>query len=147
MLDNWLVKDIVGPIFLIGIGIVLLVLLTSVFWKWKVRRLLKDRVGSVDSFIESFDGSGIDVEVLKCIYGALSKLNSNRSVEFPILANDDIEDVYGIVGEDLEDYIDEILKKTGRSWDNYDENPYRARVITVKDLALFVNAQPTKPDL
>ena len=139
-----MIKDVAVPLVFAFSFIVIIIFVTYVVQKKKVKRLLKNRTGDIQSFIQSFKGYDVDLKVLENVYEMLSDMNSQSSVEFPAMINDDIEDVYGIIGEDLEYYTEQILKSTDRTWDNYENNPYRGTIITVKDLVLFVNAQPLK---
>ncbi len=106
-------------------------------------RLAKERAEfSICQFARSFDYRRVDTKIIRAAYEGLQAWAGGGIKHFPVMATDDIGKLYGMVDEDLDDFAKELAEKTGRDWDSLEQNPLYGKVITVRDLVLFVNFQP-----
>jgi hypothetical protein len=111
--------------------------------KARIRRLAESRAGeSICEFARSFERHRVDTWIVRSVYERLQEYMGG-SPAVPIRARDRLKHDLPIEVEDLEmDLIADMSKQTGRSLSNTSSNPYYAKVETVEDLVLFINAQP-----
>ncbi len=97
---------------------------------------------SICTFAREFDCHEVDTWIIRAVYEELQEfLPTNRTI--PIKASDSLKDDLGLDDDDLDmDLAGIIAQRTGRSFENYEANPYYGKVITVRDLVLFFNNQP-----
>lgn len=106
----------------------------------RFRHLAQQREGvSICQFARSFDCRKTDTRIIRAVYEALQDWAPCR--DFPVLASDDMAEVYGICDEDLDYFAEEIAQKTGRSLKWTEQNPLYGQVVTAGDLVLFLNNQ------
>jgi hypothetical protein len=61
----------------------------------------------------------------------------------PIKADDHLFDTLMLDEDDLDlDLVEIISQRTGRSLEQYENNPFYGKVTTVRNLVLFLNCQP-----
>jgi hypothetical protein len=108
----------------------------------RFRRLAKERVGlSICQFARSFDYRRVDTKIIRGAYEGLQAWAGGGVVNFPVMASDNIGQLYGMVDEDLDDFAQELAQQAGRRWTQLEQNPLYGKVTTVRDLVLFVNSQ------
>jgi hypothetical protein len=61
---------------------------------------------------------------------------------FPVRASDSLLADLNIDSDDIEDLLVDIATRSGHSLDEAEKNPFYGKINTVRDLVLFVNAQP-----
>ncbi len=110
---------------------------TLIGWRHDKREAERRRGESICNFARSFDCRVIDPWVVRAVYEEFSE-------SYPIRAEDSFRDDLRTDEEDLEDSIEAIAQRIGRSLDNTEANLVWGRVenVTVGDLVLFLNAQP-----
>ncbi|MFO0808917.1 MAG: hypothetical protein U0746_09865 [Gemmataceae bacterium] len=125
---------------LLLVGVVSVVAAVAVLGTWvlriRTRRIAASRPReSLDTFRAEVVGLGIPDYVSGAVYRKFQECCSDVVPDFPVRAADGIAEVYGMVGEDLEEAAEELLAECGRV------APDRGRgesVVTVGDLAQFV---------
>lgn len=109
--------------------------------KRRFQRLANSRIGeSICGFARSFDVRATDTWVIRAAYQDLQLIVNVPN--FPVRASDLLAADLGLEPEDVEDLLVDVARRTGRSLDKTESNPYYGRVNSVKDLVLFINAQP-----
>ncbi|TQV78001.1 hypothetical protein FKG95_20495 [Denitrobaculum tricleocarpae] len=106
-------------------------------WRNDKREAERRRGESICSFARSFDCRVIDSWIVRAVYEEFSD-------SFPVRAEDSFRDDLRTDEEDLEDSIEAIAQRIGRSLDNTEANLLWGRLenATACDLVLFLNAQP-----
>jgi hypothetical protein len=111
--------------------------------RFRFRRLVQARAGlSICQFARSFDYRHVDTRIIRAVYEGFQREALPGVKDFPVKASDDIAKVYGMVGEDLEEFAEELAGELGRRWGGFEENPLYGQVTLVGDLVLFLNRQP-----
>lgn len=111
---------------------------------YKMRRIARER-GHPDicAYARSFDFRNTDTKIMRSVYTEMQEwAGVYDGVPFPVQASDNIDDIYNMHPEDLEEMVIEIIEEHDRSFDNYQKNPYYNTMHTVKDLVLFIDHQP-----
>jgi hypothetical protein len=107
----------------------------------RLRRLADERRGeTICHFARSLDYRRLDTKIIRAVYEGLQR---HLGTSFPIRASDDIDQVYRIDWEDVDDLANEIAYGCGRSMDGCERNPYYGRVSTVAEMIEFLCAQPS----
>jgi hypothetical protein len=65
-----------------------------------------------------------------------------ESTNLNVCADDRLLEDLDIDPDDLEQSAADIAARAGRSWEGYEANPYYHKLQTVRDLVMFLNAQP-----
>jgi hypothetical protein len=129
-------------------GIIILALFALVAvgtWLIRIhnRGVARQRVGeNYADFAAYFAEANIPDEILQTTYKYFQEWNSDSVVMFPVRATDNIYDIYGIVDEDLEDAVAEILKKSGRRFPTTSEIFQPPQIETVEDVVVYVTTAP-----
>ena len=125
------------------LGCLVLMLIGTFLIKIRTGRLAKKREGETfNDFAAQFQDSDIPVDVLKNSYDYFGKWNSVSSRIFPVRRSDNIADVYGIVDEDLDDAIEEILTMSGHIPSMREGMLERFQIETVGDLVFHIASAP-----
>jgi hypothetical protein len=104
---------------------------------------MKQRVGeTICQFTRSFDYRKVDTKIIRATYEYLADWNKVKGRPFPVRASDSLHKIYYIVDEDVDELAEEVAKKTGRSLEDAERNPLYGKVMTVRDMVLFINNQP-----
>jgi hypothetical protein len=135
------------PIYIAFIALLALLVITwSKFEQPKIdkyfEKLCKERRGlSICEFAKEFDAQIVDTWIIRATYEQLqAALPTKHPV--PIMASDSLFEALKLDEEDLDlDLVEEIAQRTGRSLENYENNPYYGKVTTVRNLVLFFNHQ------
>jgi len=109
-----------------------------------LQELAKDRTkDTICSFVRSFDYRKLDTKVIRAVYEVLQLFLPNEPRPFPIRAKDNLFDDLKLDEDDLDlDIVAAVAHRTGRSLDNFEDNPFYEKVLTPYDLVMFFNMQP-----
>lgn len=122
------------------LGFVVLIMASSVVLGFRSRRIAAERVGeNYDTFKASFGVNETPQEVLLATYVWFQKWQFGA---FPVRALDNIGSIYGVVEDDLEDAVIEVLAQCGRKLSSEEQVKRMHPIITIRDFALFVAACP-----
>lgn len=127
------------------LGAVLAFLVTTAtgLFRIRARRMARERAGeSFRDFAAQFSGQGIENEVLLAVYRHFQTVMRRDVEHFPVRPGDEIARVYGVVDDDLDDAIKELL--TGRELPT--PTTLLPRVKTVGDLVRLVASRPRLDD-
>jgi len=94
---------------------------------------------SICTFARSFDCRAIDTWIIRAIYEEITSY-----VQYPIRANDDLEDDLIIDDEDWSGLIEVVAQRTGRSFDDCCASAPNTSIQTVRDLIHFLQDQPLR---
>jgi hypothetical protein len=131
--------------FYVVLGITALMVVFTIWDYIGTRRLAASRPGeNFDTFRSSFGTDEVPEVVLRAVYAKFQEWESRWVREFPVRAEDDIAGVYGIVDEDLDDLVKQLLAECGRQLPPETVFRHLGPVIinTVGDLARFVALCP-----
>ncbi|MET1078894.1 MAG: hypothetical protein ABWY06_12845 [Pseudomonas sp.] len=109
----------------------------------RLQQLAAQRPGeSLCSFTRAFAWRKIDTWIIRAVYEELQEYLQGAG-GFPLRAQDHLLRDLGLDAEEVDLYVVEaIAKRTGRSLQHYERNPYFGKVEQVADLVLFFAAQP-----
>ena len=113
-------------------------------WKKKLSNMAIERKDcDIGTFAKSFDYRKIDTWIIRAVYEEVQNYISRENIKVPILASDRLIKDLGIDPEDLNEYLMEVIaQRTGRTFDDYEKNPYFNNLNTVSDLVGYFNYQP-----
>ncbi|WP_348693527.1 hypothetical protein [Duganella fentianensis] len=97
---------------------------------------------SICEFASSFDTRSTDTWIIRAAHQELQAILQSYLRYFPVRASDSLLVDLALDVDDVEDLLRDIAKRSRRSLAKTEENPYFGRLNTVKDLVLFINAQP-----
>jgi hypothetical protein len=107
----------------------------------RLRRLAEQRKGETYyHFAAHFIGENVPEEILRNTYDYFHDWSGAVSV--PVRASDNIDKIYGISDEDLDEAVEAIITKSGRRLPTEDELENFPLFETVEDIVLFVAASP-----
>jgi hypothetical protein len=107
----------------------------------RMRRLAEQRKGETFYHLAAhFIGENVSEEVLRNTYEYF--YDWSGAVSVPVRATDNIDEIYGISDEDLDDAVEAILTKSGRRLPSEEEIESFPLFETVEDVVLFVAASP-----
>jgi len=139
----WLVKALASYLAIIIVFAIVVGLPIAIFDHFRFKRLVRKRAGlSICQFARSFDCRHVDTRIIRAVYEALQGWTSFGIKQFPIMAVDDLNKVYGLKDEDLDDFAENLAQAAKRGWTDLERNPLYGKVTTAKDLVLFLNFQP-----
>src|SRR5437764_32202 len=96
--------------FYVVLGIAALMVVGTIWDYIWTRRIAASRAGeNFDTFRSSFGIDEVPEEVLRAVYAKFQEWQSGWVQEFPVRAEDNIAGVYGIVDEDLDDLVKQLL--------------------------------------
>ena len=103
----------------------------------RTKRLVKQRQGeSICTFARSLDCRHIDTWIIRGVYEEIQSW-----VNYPIRASDRFDEL-GIDAEDIDDIAEIVARRTSRTLDGCEQNPWYGRVYTLYDLVGFFTNQP-----
>jgi hypothetical protein len=130
----------------IGLLIAAVFIIATIATHISVGRMARRRAGEgFSDFAAHFVHKNIPHKILVDTYEYFGRWNAVAGELFPVRPTDNISDVYGCVDEDLEDAMEEILRKSGRRPFTQAEMPQPPRVETVEDFVRYVAAAPVVP--
>jgi hypothetical protein len=97
---------------------------------------------SICTFARSFSTGHVDTWVIRAAHQEIQQLMKSYIPAFPVRASDSLFDDLHIDSDDIEDLLIEIAARSGHALDETEKNPFYGKINTVRDLVLFVNAQP-----
>jgi hypothetical protein len=112
--------------------------------KQRLRAIALTRpAASFAEFAAQFDGTNIQPEVVGAVYEMVQR-GLARVKEFPVLASDDLCEVYAADadGDLFYDILDELLADCGKQYPPSEEGWLLDKVRTVEDLVRFVSSCP-----
>ncbi len=125
------------------LGFVALFVLLMVWDRIRIRRIAASRPGeNFDTFHSSFAADDIPPEILEAVYAKFQKSCSGVVAAFPVRPADDIGRIYGMIDEDLDDAMIEVVAELDRQLPPTEILRKMQPVITVRDFVLFVAACP-----
>src|SRR3954470_11046896 len=101
----------------IFLATVLVVLATAATWLFRLRarRIARSRAGeSYEDFAAHFVRQGIEDEVIVAVYRYFQRRMRRNVEHFPVRAGDDVTEVYGIIEDDVDDAVEELLAGRAR---------------------------------
>lgn len=111
----------------------------------RLNRIAEARQGEdIGTFARAFDRRSphFDPWVVRATWQALTPWVQPN---LPVRPTDSLS-LFGMeLAEDVEDILEEVAERTGRSLDAVEANPYWGRVRTVGDIVEFVSHQPRRP--
>ncbi len=127
------------------LGFLVLLVAGSVWIHVRTRRIAASRPGeNFDTFRSSFRPDEAPEDLLRIVYATFQQ--SSVVAAFPVRADDDIGDIYGMVDDDLDDTILEVVAGSGRVLPPVEQLRRMRPVVTVRDLVSFITACPTMGD-
>lgn len=100
---------------------------------------------SLCTFARSFSTRHVDTWVIRAAHQEIQLLMKSYVPAFPVCASDLLLDDLRLEFEDIEDLLMDIAARSGHSLDGSENNPFYGKIKTVRDLVLFINAQPRWP--
>jgi len=111
--------------------------------KHRFELLASSRNGdTICEFARSFDTRATDTWIIRTAHQELQAVLQSYIRDFPVRASDSLLIDLELDLDDVEDLLLDIARRSSRSLEMTEENPYYGRLNTVKDLVHFVNAQP-----
>jgi hypothetical protein len=130
-------------VYVVGACIVLL-MVGTIWLRVRTRRIAASRPGETfDTFRASFAPDDAEPDVLRAVYEKFQHWNKDAVAAFPVRAEDSIYRIYGMVDEDLDDAILDVLAACRRQL--RPEEQLRP-VVTVRDFVRFVARCPIAAD-
>ena len=109
----------------------------------RLTALRRERPGqTICHFARDFDRRTLDAWVVRATWDALQVYVRRKDSPFPLRATDSLSDVVAIDGEDLDDLIEEISRRAGRTLADLEDNPHFGQVSTTGDIVRLLRAQP-----
>ncbi len=109
--------------------------------RFRSRSIARNRSGdSFQTFRSEFSNDDASEEVILAVYMVFQDWESDAVVDFPVRANDDIGKIYGMVDEDLDDAVLDVIKRLNRHAPSPGEVCNMRPVTTVRDFVLFVDS-------
>ena len=133
---NTIISVIGGIFILITGGTVLLAL--------RARRIASSRLGEgYEDFKRHFAAEEIEERIIFSIYRYFEDSMRSPIVKvFPVRPADTIDGIYGIVDEDVEDMVKDVLQESNRQMPNEGEIKFPVSLQTVQDVVNFVAQCP-----
>jgi hypothetical protein len=109
--------------------------ISSIGWR-RDRRIAAERKGeSICQFARGFDCRSVDTWIIRAVYDEFSGA-------FPLRPSDRLREDLHIDGDDLDFGAIHIARRTGRTLDEYERNPFYGEMKTLHDLVMFFHHQP-----
>ncbi len=127
--------------------LIFMVIGVAYFGGWFDQRLLRHfaerRVGqSICHFARDFNCRITDTLVVRATYEEMQEYFRFVRPHFPLRSSDNFKTDLRMDDEDLEDVVYSIAHRSQRSLSHTEKNPLFGKVETMRDLVLFLNAQP-----
>jgi hypothetical protein len=130
------------PLRWIVAGAFVLIAALTVQLNFQLSRIRKERKEeSICTFARALPARAHDTWIVRAVYEELSSI-----IRAPLRPTDNIEKLWGIVDEDLDDVASRVAHRAGRSMDDTRKNPMFGRVVTVADMVLFFEHQAKLPN-
>lgn len=110
--------------------------------KRRYEALARSRQGvSICEFARSFDLRQTDTWIIRATYQELQQWLQPYVAAFPVRASDGLFSDFHLEADELDDLLQDIAARSGRSLEKTEDNPWYGSVHTVKNLVAFINAQ------
>jgi hypothetical protein len=107
------------------------------------RRLMPERHGySEAEFVRHFEVAGIPASVSQAVYREMRRYMLPRDV--PVLPADDLDAVYRIDNEELNELVEGLAKTVGRDFRRPQQPDSGDPIDTVEDLVRYLNSLPVE---
>lgn len=137
---TWLLALVWWPL---GLALAVLLVTGSVAGHRRAQHMAAARSEeSICGFARSFDRRSVDPWVIRATYEQLV-----ASCAFSVRAGDRLAEDLWIGDEDLDLEATDIAQRSKRSLDRAEANPLFGKIVTVRDLVLFLNHQPRSSSL
>lgn len=97
---------------------------------------------SICSFARSFSARHVDTWVIRAAHQEIQQWMEPFISDFPVRSSDLLLEDLHIDPDDIEALVVEIATRSGHSLDEIENNPFSGTLNTVRDLVLFIDAQP-----
>jgi hypothetical protein len=120
-------------------------MVVAMIWRGiRMRRIAESRIGEgFGTFHSQFLEADVPREITRIVYSKFQDWCSDVATGFPVRAEDNIADIYGIVDEDLDEMVQDTLAECGRELPSAEQLRQMLPVITVRDFVNFIVACPT----
>jgi hypothetical protein len=127
----------------LGFGV--LIAIGTIGIRVRTRQIAASRPGeNYEVFRSSFEVGEAPPDVLWAVYATFQEWCSETVAEFPVRAADHIGDIYGMVDEDLDDAVLEVLEECGRRLPPDEQLRQIRPIVTIRDFVLFVVECPAR---
>jgi hypothetical protein len=92
---------------------------------------------SICTFARSFDCRAIDTWIIRAVFDEVSD-----GVTFPPRAEDSLEKDLKFDPDTIDEVVEVVAQRASRSLENYEQNPFYGKLVTVSDLVMFFANQP-----
>lgn len=123
--------------------IVALMVIGTIWLRRRTRQIASSRLGETfDTFRASLALAEAPPDVLRAVYLKFQEWCTDAVAAFPVRATDDIGNIYGMMDEDLDDALMEVLAECGRKLPSKEQLRQLHPVVTVRDFVCFVAGCP-----
>ncbi len=105
-------------------------------------RLRERGDASICAFRKDLNLRRIDPWIVRAVWDEIQPFLHTKWGRFPARVDDRWDEDLAIAGEDIDPTIESVAKRAGYSLENSEANPYYGKVVSLRDLIEFVNAQP-----
>jgi hypothetical protein len=125
-------------------GFLILIIGGTFLLDLRARHIANARHGEgFENFERHFAPQGVEELVVSSVYRYFEDwMRSSIVKEFPVRPTDTIDQIYGIVDENVEDMVKDVLKETNRQIPNEGEIKVPVNLETVEDVVNFVSQCP-----
>jgi hypothetical protein len=135
------------PAAVVLAAVVVLATIGSIYSRARLRRFAANRTDeSIGSFAKSFPRQSVDPWILRAVYEGFARYFAAEQRGFSVRPSDRLDEDLRLDAGDLEELIEEISARAGRSLRDHAANPWSGRVQTIADLVAYLQAQPRTGD-
>jgi hypothetical protein len=139
----WLNPIFILPVILFVILFTISLVVDSRKYRLRMEALAQEREGeSICTFAKAFDLRKTDSWIVRGAYDQFQNYFTCDGPNFPFRASDRLTEDLHMDGDEVENVMDEVCLRAGRSFEETENNPFYDKVNTVGDLVHFLNAQP-----
>lgn len=111
---------------------------------FKLKKLSLERGDpNICEYARSFDYRVVDTKIIREVWNEVQhNLGNQNGKAFPIKADDLFEETYNIDSDDLDDIYWKVADRLGIGTLKPEENPFFNKVISVRNLVMFLHHQP-----
>lgn len=131
-------------VFFIICVLAIVILNLMVVDHYRMKKLATERGDpNICEYARAFDYRNIDTKIMREVWNELQlNLGNYNGKAFPVNADDMFEETYHMCLDDIDDIYWAIADRLGIDTEKAENNPYFNKVISVKDLVLFLHNQP-----
>lgn len=129
-------------LIILALGFLALVIVNARYRSQTKKMTIERKTLNINSFMQEFD-KDVDFELLKSVYEGISIVMTGEAAKLAALPSDKISETYGFTDElGKQEFIESVLKHSGRSIDSYQSDPLYPDLVNVRDLVYLVGNQP-----